>query len=134
LSADDGVGPFLNVTSAKTQETMEITIKVKINDDVLARMRSGEFVKGSLHYDQWTGEKRFKAYERISRRPGYVPESRTLAELDNGWLKETKTLIIRREAFQKRLGTARIMAQMDRGNKQAKEALIDKELGLIEFC
>ena len=100
---------------------MEVIIKIKIDDTVIARMRKGEFVQGSLHYDQWTGEM-----------PGYVPESKTIAELDNGWMKETKTLIIRREAFQKRLPPARILAQMDRGNQQAKDVIIDREL--IEFC
>ena len=48
--------------------------------------------------------------------------------------EETKTLIIRREAFQKRLGTPRIMTQMDSGNRQAKDALINRELDDIEFC
>ena len=111
---------------------MEVIIKIKIDDTVIARMRKGEFVQGSLHYDQWTGEKQFNAYVRKSRMPGYVPESKTIAELDNGWMKETKTLIIRREAFQKRLGPVRIMSQMDRGNQQAKDVIIDREL--IEFC
>lgn len=111
---------------------MEVIIKVKIDDTVLNRMRKGEYVQGSLHYDEFTGEKQFNAYVRKSRMPGYMPECKTLAELDNGWLKETKTLIIRREAFQKRIGTARIMAQMDMGNKQAKDTMIDREL--IEFC
>ena len=111
---------------------MEVIIKIKIDDTVIARMRKGEFVQGSLHYDQWTGEKQFNAYVRKSRLQGYVSESKTIAELDNGWMKETKNLIIRREAFQKRLGPVRIMSQMDRGNQQAKDVIIDREL--IEFC
>ena len=111
---------------------MEVIIKIKIDDAVLVRMRKGEFVQGSLHYDQWTGEKQFNAYVRKSRMPGYAPESKTIAELDNGWMKETKTLIIRREAFQKRLGPGRIISQMDRGNQQAKDVIIDREI--IEYC
>ena len=46
---------------------MEVIIKIKIDDTVIARMRKGEFVQGSLHYDQWTGEKQFNAYVRKSR-------------------------------------------------------------------
>ena len=121
-----------DLLSQKQLKEMEVIIKVKIDDTVLNRMRKGEYVQGSLHYDEFTGEKQFNAYVRKSRMPGYMPECKTLAELDNGWLKETKTLIIRREAFQKRIGTARIMAQMDLGNKQAKDTMIDREL--IEFC
>lgn len=113
---------------------MEVIIKIKIDETVLERMLKGEYVPGSLHKDQWTGEKLFNAYVRKSRMPGYVPECKNIAELDNGWLKETKNLIIRRETFKKRLGTGRIMSQMDRGNKQAKEALIERELDLIAFC
>jgi len=109
---------------------MEVIIKIKLNDSVIARMKKGEYVQGSLHLDSKTGEKAFTAYARRSRGAGYVPK--TIAELENGWLKETKTLIIRREAFQKRLGSPRIMAQMDRGNQQAKDVLIDREI--IEFC
>ena len=105
---------------------MEVIIKIKIDDTVIARMRKGEFVQGSLHYDQWNVRK--------SRMPGYVPESKTIAELDNGWMKETKTLIIRREAFQKRLPPARILAQMDRGNQQAKDVIIDRELIVTMFA
>ena len=121
-----------DLLSQNQLKEMEVIIKVKIDDTVLNRMRKGEYVQGSLHYDEFTGEKQFNAYVRKSRMPGYMPECKTLAELDNGWLKETKTLIIRREAFQKRIGTARIMAQMDLGNKQAKDTMIDREL--IEFC
>ncbi|WP_027455844.1 hypothetical protein [Xylanibacter brevis] len=111
---------------------MEVIIKIKLNDSVIARMKKGEYVQGSLHFDEKTGEKAFTAYARKSRTTGYVPSYKTIAELENGWLKETKTLIIRREAFQKRVGTPRIMAQMDRGNQQAKDVLIDREI--IEFC
>ena len=111
---------------------MEVIIKIKLNDSVIARMKKGEYVQGSLHFDEKTGEKAFTAYARKSRTTGYVPSYKTIAELENGWPKETKTLIIRREAFQKRLGSPRIMAQMDRGNQQAKDVLIDREI--IEFC
>jgi len=120
--------------SLKTQKKMEVIIKIKVDESVIARMRKGEYVKGSLHFEKKTGEKAFTAYVRKSKETGYVSTNRTIAELDNGRLYETKTLVIRREAFQKRLGVPRIMMQMDSGNKQAKDALIDRELDLIEFC
>ena len=120
--------------SLKTQKKMEVIIKIKVDESVIARMRKGEYVKGSLHFEKKTGEKSFTAYVRKSKETGYVSTNRTIAELDNGRLYETKTLVIRREAFQKRLGVPRIMMQMDAGNKQAKDALIDRELDLIEFC
>ena len=54
---------------------MEVIIKIKIDDTVIARMRKGEFVQGSLHYDQWTGEKQFNAYVRKSRMPLLLPHA-----------------------------------------------------------
>jgi hypothetical protein len=113
---------------------MEIIIKIKVDENVIARMRKGEYVQGSLHFEKKTGEKSFTAYVRKSKETSSVSTRRTIAELDNGKLYETKTLVVRREAFQKRLGVPRIMMQMDAGNKQAKDALIDRELDLIEFC
>ena len=108
-----------------------ITIKVMISDEALAEMQRGVFVQGSLAWDLMTCKATFNKYRRTRTRRTV---SRLLKHLDYGTLKETKNLIIRREAFQKRLGTARILDQMDDGNKQAKEALIERELGLIEFC
>ena len=110
-------------------------IKIEINDETWARLKKGEYVQGSLHLDKKTGLKLFNRHILKSRMPGYVrPAYKRIAELDNGYLKESATLIIRREAFPKRLGTPRIMSLMDRGNEQAKNALIDRELDMIEFC
>ena len=125
---------FLKLLLAKTQKKMEVIIKIKVDKKVIARMRKGECVKGSLRLVKKTGVKSFTAYLKKSKETSSVSTSRTIAELDNGKLYETKTLVVRREAFQKRLGVPRIMMQMDAGNKQAKDALIDRELDLIEFC
>ena len=106
-----------------------MTIKIEITEKVYARLKKGEFVQGSLHLDKVTKVKVFNDYVMKSRMPGYVPPSyKLIAELDNGWLKESATKIIRRESFPKRLGTARIMSLMDAGNKQAKDAMIDREI------
>ena len=132
-STHKDAGAFLNVNLSKTQVTM--IIKVNISEETWARMKQGKRVEGTLGLNQWTGEKTFNAFCRKSRMPGYVrPAYKTIAELDNGWVKESATLIIRREAFPKRLSTARVISLMDKGNEQAKNALIDKELDLIEFC
>ena len=110
-------------------------IKTVIDDETWALLKEGRYLQGSLHLDKETGLKLFNRHILKSRMPGYVrPPYKTIAELDHGWVKESATLIIRREAFSKRLGTARIMALMDNGNEQAKNALIDRELNLIEFC
>ena len=110
-------------------------IKTVIDDETWALLKEGGYLQGSLHLDKKTGLKLFNRHILKSRMPGYVrPPYKTIAELDNGYLTESATLIIRREAFPKRLGTARIMALMDNGNEQAKNALIDRELDKIEFC
>ena len=38
------------------------------------------------------------------------------------------------ESIPKQIGTPRILAVIDRETKEAKDALIDRELDVIEFC
>ena len=78
-----------------------------------------------------TGELNYKAY---NRKPIKRLKEKLLRQLDFGWLKETKELIIRREAYPKRLGSPRILSLMDEGNRQSKDGVIERELDLIEFC
>ena len=65
-------------------------IKVEIDDKTYARMLEGKRVEGTMGYDQWTGKKDFKAFNRKSREPGYVrPKDITLYESASGWLKKS---------------------------------------------
>ena len=51
-----------------------------------------------------------------------------------GWVKESKERIKVFGSFPKDVGTASVMRLLDDNNRSAKNALIDRELDLIEFC
>jgi hypothetical protein len=51
--------------------------------------------------------------------------------LEHGWVKESAERIKVYESIPKNLGTARVMAVLDRESDEVKEALIDREI--IEF-
>ena len=108
---------------------MEVIIKIKIDDTVIARMRKGEFVQGSLHYDQWTGEKQFNAYVRKSR---LHIKDKLIKKLPWGWVKESTERIKVYGSFPQEVGTARVLGLLEEHTHEAKEALIEREI--IEFC
>jgi hypothetical protein len=58
--------------------------------------------------------------------------NKLLRRLEHGWVKESRQRIKVYESIPKDLGMARVMAVIDRETKEAKDALIDREL--IEFC
>ena len=62
----------------------------------------------------------------------YLDQETGIAKLPWGWLKESMKCIKVHGSFDKELGTARIMAELDRHTRMAKDALIDREL--TEFC
>ena len=102
---------------------------IEIDMEVIERLVDGKYVVGSLHRDEWTGRIVFKAYNRQPR-PKRV--NKLLRRLEHGWVKESRQRIKVYESIPKDLGTARVMAVIDRETKEAKNALIDREL--IEFC
>ena len=98
--------------------------------EVMERLVEGKCVEGSLRRDEWTGKVTFRAYQRQPRER----HERVVCQLENGWLKESKERIKLFESVPKELGTARVLAVIDRETKEAKNALIDRELDLLEFC
>ena len=104
---------------------------IEIDMEALERLVEGKRVEGALHRDEWTGHLMFKAYKR---RPTIRNHDRLICKLEHGWVKESKERIKVYETIPRDLGTARVMAIIDRETKEAKNALIDRELNLIEFC
>ena len=102
---------------------------IELSDEVIARLMSGKCVEGSLHRDEWTGKVTFKAYHR---QPRMVHRDRLIRKLPWGWVKESLERIKVHGSFPKELGTACVMALMEEHTREAKNALIDREL--IEFC
>ena len=104
---------------------------IAIEEEVLVRLVSGKYVKGSLHRDKWTGIITFNAY---NRQPRKCEKDRLLKKLPWGWVKESIERIKVFGSFPKEYSTAQVMGMLDEHTKDAKNALIDKELDIIEFC
>ena len=108
---------------------------IEISEEALARLVCGKCVEGSLHRDQWTGRISFQAYNRQSREPGYVrPKDRLVKKLPWGWVKESLERIKVFGSFPKDMGTAHVMGLLNEHTRDAKDALIERELDTIEFC
>ena len=104
---------------------------VEIPFEIMERLAEGKCVEGSLRRDEWTGRMTFRAY---NRQPYVRHRDRLICNLEHGWVKESKERIKVYESIPKVLGTARVMTVIDREAKEAKNALIERELDLLEFC
>ena len=88
-------------------------------------------MEGVLFMDENTGRLTFKAY---NRQPKKREKDVLVKKLPWGWVKESMERIKVLGSFPKDLGTARVMGLMEEHTKEAKNALIERELDLIEFC
>lgn len=95
---------------------------------LLAMVLAGKRIQGVLYLDEETGRLTFKPYYR---RGQHRCDDRLVRTLEHGWVKESMERIKMYLSLPKCLGTARMMGVMDREAREAKEALIDREL--IEF-
>ena len=78
--------------------------------ELLKQLLDGKYVQGVLYMDQNTG--------RVKKLPW-------------GWVKESQERLKVFGSFPKDMGTARVMGLLDDNTRDAKNALIDREL--IEF-
>ena len=102
---------------------------IEIPEEVLECLLAGKCVEGSLRYDAVIGKIVFRAYNRQSRQPGYVrPKDKLLASLEHGWLKESPKCIKFYCALKKSIGTARVIAALERENRVAVGHLVDREI------
>jgi hypothetical protein len=109
-----------------------MTIKISNQKEVLRKLESGLCVEGSLHpvfREDGKCEISFVPYNRKPR--CCKPDDRLVCRLEHGWVKESAERIKVYESIPKNLGTARVMAVLDRESDEVKEALIDREI--IEF-
>ena len=98
---------------------------IELSEEVIARLVCGKCVEGSLHRDEWTGKVTFRAYQRMSR---IREKDRLVKKLPWGWVKESIERIKVYGSFPKNIGTARVMGLLDDNTREAKNALIDREL------
>jgi hypothetical protein len=99
--------------------------------ELLKQLLNGKRVEGVLYMDQNTGRLTFKAY---NRQPRIRQKDVLVKKLPWGWVKESLERIKVFGSFPKDMGTAQVMGLLDEHTRDAKNALIDRELDIIEFC
>ena len=99
--------------------------------ELLNQILNGKRVKGVLYMDQNTGRLTFKAY---NLQPQVRHKDKLVKKLPWGWVKESLERIKVFGSFPKDMGTARVMGLLDEHTRDAKNALIENELDIIEFC
>ena len=99
--------------------------------ELMNQLMNGKRVEGVLYVDQNTGKLTFKAYNRQQR---VREKDRLVKKLPWGWVKESIERIKVFGSFPKDFCTAQVIELLNEHNQDAKTALIEKELDLIEFC
>ena len=99
--------------------------------ELLGQLMNGKRVEGVLYMDQNTGKLTFKAY---NRQPRIREKDVLVKKLPWGWVKESIERVKVFGSFPKDFCTAQILELLNEHNQDARNALIDKELDLIEFC
>ena len=99
--------------------------------ELMTKLIVGKRVEGVLFMDENTGRLTFKAY---NRQPRVREKDRMVKKLPWGWVKESMERIKVFGSFPKEYSTPQVMGMLDEHTKDAKNALIDRELDIIEFC
>ena len=99
--------------------------------ELLNRLVNGKRVEGVLYMDENTGRLTFKAY---NRQPRVREKDRMVKKLPWGWVKESMERIKVFGSFPKEYSTPQMMGLLEEHNQDAKNALIERELDIIEFC
>ncbi len=99
--------------------------------ELVKRLANGKRVEGVLYMDEVTGRLTFKAY---NRQPQVRARDRLIRKLPWGWLKESTERVKVLGSFPKDVGTAKVMGLLEEHMRDAKNALIERELDVIEFC
>ena len=97
--------------------------------ELMTKLIVGKRVEGVLYVDEDTGRLTFKAY---NRKPQVRSKDRLVKKLPWGWVKESMERLKVFGSFPKDMGTAQVMGLLEEHTKDAKNALIEREL--IEFC
>ncbi len=82
--------------------------------DAMKGLKKGKRIEGALYVDKNTGAT-------------YVPD-KLICYLEDGWVKESARRIKVHVSFNKLLGIARILSMLERDTRDAKNALINKEM------
>jgi hypothetical protein len=99
--------------------------------ELLNQLVNGKRVEGVLYVDENTGKLTFKAY---NRKPYVRKKDLLVKKLPWGWVKESMERIKVFGSFPKEYSTPKVMGLLEEHTKDAKSALIDREIDMIEFC
>ena len=94
-------------------------------------MLTGRRVEGTIGLDKWTGKKDFNAFNRHRKKR---LRDKLIKKLPWGWVKESQENLKVFTSVPKEFGMETVLAYMDEDHEDAKKALIERELDLIEFC
>ena len=110
-------------------------IEVEVSQEVLAAIMNGKCVEGRLRLQLSSmGPHQEIGFGPYNRKPRVRVRDRLIRRLEHGWVKESTRNIKVYDSIPKELGSARVISILDRDHQGAKEALMDRELDLIEFC
>ncbi len=93
--------------------------------DAMSGLKKGKRIEGALYVDKGTGLLTFKPY---FRKPRTYMADKLICYLEEGWVKESAERIKVHVSINKLLGMARIVSILERNTRDAKNALINKEM------
>lgn len=110
--------------------------KVFMKDEevVMNALKKGLKVEGRLWLEETEDGQLIICFQQYDRKPKGFYSDRLIQRLEHGWVKESKERIKLFESLPKVLGTSRVVAVIDREMREAKNALLDRELDMLEFC
>ena len=94
--------------------------------NVMDKLLNNKRVEGVLFLDENTGRLSFKAYNRL---PRIRQKDELVKKLPWGWVRESLERIKVFGSFPKDYGTVSIMGLLEEQMQDAKNALIERELG-----
>ena len=109
-------------------------VEIKNENVVMDALRRGLKVEGRLWLEETEDGELIIWFQQYDRKPRRLYCDRLIRKLEHGWVKESVERIKVYESIPKEIGTPRILAVIDRETKEAKNAIIDHELDLMEFC
>ena len=115
----------LTFFSQNNSKQMKKFIDIKDAVAVMAKLVNSKRVEGVLYVDENTGRLTFKAYNRQSR---VRERDRLVRKLPWGWVKESQERIKVHTSLPKEVGTADMLWLLDENTRDAKNALIEREL------
>ena len=109
-------------------------VEFKNEQVVMNALKKGLKVEGRLWLEETEDGKFVIWFQQYNRKPQPKQRNWLIRRLEHGWVKESVERIKVYESIPKAIGTARVLTVIDRETKEAKDAVIDRELDLIEFC